>query len=241
MKAQKISILVLVLGVAAMVRLSAAVEPVAGPTGLRVDNLTTPLGIDDAAPHFSWQLADPARGAHQTAYRVQVASRAELLGEDKADVWDSGKVDRSQSLNVAYKGPALKASTRYWWRVTVWNGERAYTERDISWWETGLLTEGGWRGAWIGYETPEEAAVRGANSTWIASPDAKAVALEKSTEEHFDYRTTVKLAGPVQKAVLYATGQDAVSAWVDGAQVMTADKLPRLATTGVEKVRRART
>ncbi len=123
-----------------------AADTVAGPTGLRVDNLTTPLGIDDATPHFSWQLADAAKGAQQTAYRVQVASRAELLGEDKADVWDSGKVEGSQCLNVAYRGPGLKPSTRYWWRVTVWNGDKAYTERDISWWETGLLTESGWRG-----------------------------------------------------------------------------------------------
>ena len=68
--------------------------------------------------------------------------------------------------------------------------------------------------------------MRGAASTWIASPDAKAVNAEKSTEQHFAYRTTVKLAGPVRKAVLYATGEDTVSAWIDGAQVMTADKLP---------------
>ena len=223
MKCQSISVLALVLSFAPI---CAVAETNAGPTALRVDNLTTPLGIDDAAPKFSWQLADAARGARQTAYRVQVASRVELLGEDKADVWDSGKVEASQSLNVAYKGPALKASTRYWWRVTVWDGEKAYAERDISWWETGLLTENGWRGGWIGYETPEEAAVRGADSTWIASPDAKAVAAEKGTEEHFDYRTTVKIAGPVRKAVLYATGEDSVSAWIDGRQVMTAGKLP---------------
>ena len=50
-----------------------------GPRELRVDNLKTPLGIDDPAPRFSWQLRDPARGAKQTAYEVLVASRAELL------------------------------------------------------------------------------------------------------------------------------------------------------------------
>ena len=42
----------------------------AGPAKLKVDQLTTPLGIDDAAPQFSWQLRDPARGAKQTAYQV---------------------------------------------------------------------------------------------------------------------------------------------------------------------------
>ena len=239
MKAQKSSLLVFVLGIAALAPLSAAAEPVVGPTALRVDNLTRPLGIDDQAPHFSWQLADPARGARQTAYRVQVASQAELLGASKPDVWDSGKVHRDESLNVAYKGPALKPSTRYWWRVTVWNGEKAYAVSDISWWETALLTENGWRGEWIGYETPEEAAVRGAASTWIASPDAKAVNAEKSTEQHFAYRTTVKVAGPVRKAVLFATGQDAVSAWIDGAQVMTADKLPPWQQTPWRKFVRA--
>ena len=223
MKCQTISVLALVLS---SVPFCGAADTVAGPTGLRVDNLPTPLGIDDATPHFSWQLVDAAQGARQSAYRVQVASRAEILGEDKADVWDSGKVEGGQSLNVAYKGPALKPSTRYWWRVTVWNGDKDYAERDISWWETGLLTEGGWRGGWIGYETPEEAAVRGAASIWVMSPEAKTVAQVKSAEERFDYRTTLKLAGPVRKAMLYATGQDAVSAWVDGVQVMTAAKLP---------------
>ena len=40
-----------------------------GPTALRVDNLTTPLGLDDATPHFSWQLNDPARGKGSRAWR----------------------------------------------------------------------------------------------------------------------------------------------------------------------------
>ena len=44
-----------------------------GPVELRVDNLRTPLGIDDPAPRFSWQLRDPAQGARQSAYQVDVA------------------------------------------------------------------------------------------------------------------------------------------------------------------------
>ncbi|MGA8731509.1 MAG: hypothetical protein WB608_22310, partial [Terracidiphilus sp.] len=50
----------------------------AGPGELRVDNLKTPLGMDDPAPSFSWQLQDPAQGAKQTAYEVQVASSADM-------------------------------------------------------------------------------------------------------------------------------------------------------------------
>jgi alpha-L-rhamnosidase len=198
-----------------------------GPVELRVDNLISPLGIDDMAPRFSWQLQDQARGARQTAYEVQVASRAELLAQDKADVWDSGRVESAQSLNVIYAGPPLAASTRYFWRVKVWDAAgKAYSASETARWETGLLTQDAWHAGWVGYETAEEAAVRHAPAKWIAGPDAKALAAEKGAEQHFAYRATVRLAKPVRRATLYATGQDTVAAWVDGAKVITADPLP---------------
>ena len=198
-----------------------------GPVKLRVDNLMTPLGIDDMAPRFSWQLQDPARGARQSAYEVQVASRAELLAQDKSDLWDSGRIESAQSLNVVYDGSPFAASTRYFWRVKVWDSAgRAYPASATAWWETGLLTQDAWHAGWIGYETPEEAAVRHAPAKWIASPDAKALAAEKSEEQHFAYRASVTLAKPVRRATLYATGQDTVAAWVNGAKVIAADPLP---------------
>src|SRR6516162_1630122 len=85
-------------------------QPVRGPVELRVDNLKNPLGIDDPAPRFSWQLRDAAQGARQTAYEVKVASAAAHLTQGKADVWTSGRVDSPQSMNVVYKGPSLVPS-----------------------------------------------------------------------------------------------------------------------------------
>ncbi len=199
----------------------------AGPESLQVDNLKTPLGIDDPVPRFSWQLHDPAQGARQTAYEVLVASSEDLLSEGKADVWDSGRIQSGESLNVHYAGPSLKASTRYYWRVKVWGAaDKTYPESGIGWWETGLMHPQDWQAQWIGYETPEEAAVRHASALWIANPDAKAVAAERRSEQRFDYRTTVTLDKPVKSAALYATGQDAVSAWINGVQVLKAAPLP---------------
>ena len=128
----------------------------------------------------------------------------------------------------AMREPALQPSTRYFWLVKVWDAAgKPYAESETSWWETGLLKQEAWRGQWIGYETPEEAAVRHAPAVWIASPEAKALAAEKRSEEHFAYRPTVTLDNkPVLRAALQATGQDTVSAWVNGAQVLTADKFP---------------
>jgi len=97
--------------------LAAQAPAFTGPVELRVDNLKTPLGIDDMAPRFSWQLQDPARGAKQTAYEVLVATRAELLTQGNADVWESGRIESDASLNVRYVGPAIQASTRYFWLV----------------------------------------------------------------------------------------------------------------------------
>jgi alpha-L-rhamnosidase len=218
-----------VLAAAALPMTVAAVEPglANGPVELRVDNLKTPLGIDDPAPRFSWQLHDLARGAKQTAYEVRVATSAELLQEGKADVWDSGRIESGESLNVRYTGPAVEPSTRYFWQVKVWDAAgKPYAESTTGWWETGLLKQDAWRAQWIGYETQEETAVRHAPAAWIVSPDAKALAAEKGMEQRFAYRASVTLAKPVRNAALYATGQDTVSAWVNGERVLTAGPLP---------------
>jgi alpha-L-rhamnosidase len=198
-----------------------------GPVELRVDNLKTPLGIDDPAPRFSWQLRDSARDARQAAYEVMVSSTSVALAQGKADVWTSGRVDSSQSMNVAYKGPAQAAGKRYYWRVKVWNADgKLYPQSEISWWETGLLDHDPWHAEWIGYETQEEAAVRHAPAQWIASPQFKELTAEKAPEQHFAYRGKATLDKPVRNATLYATCQDTVSAWVNGTQVLLADPLP---------------
>jgi len=209
------------------IELGAQAPTARGPVELKVDNLAMPLGIDDPAPRFSWQLRDSTPGARQTAYQILVSSRSSSTGDQKADVWDSGRIDSDQSLNVRYRGPALHPSKRYFWRVRVWDVSGSlYPGSAASWWETGLLEQKAWQAGWIGYETDEEATVRNAPSEWIASPDAKELAGEKSAEQHFAYRATVTLGKPARRAILYATGEDTVSAWVNGVQVLTAAPFP---------------
>ena len=197
-----------------------------GPMHLQVDNLTRPLGIDDTTPRFSWKLNDPAHGARQTAYRVLVATQQELLTDGKTDVWDSGKVNSGQSLNVKYAGPAVKPSSRYWWRVEIWGSDaKAYPASAAEWWETGLLSQG-WRGEWIGWETTEEAAVRKAPSVWIANPDVVPGTAQPLSEQRFGYRASLRVEKPVERAVLFATGEDTVAAWVNGGRVLTVAAYP---------------
>ena len=198
----------------------------AGPAHLQVDNLNTPLGIDDPAPSFSWQLNDAASGARQTAYELSVATQRELLLSGKADVWSSGRVDSAESLNVRYAGAHLKPSTRYSWSIKVWGaGGKAYSIA-TSWFETGLMDQDAWKAQWIGFETKEEAAVRHAPAAWIASPDPAAQTTARGAESRIEYRNLVTLDKPVKKATLYATGRDTVAAWVNGKQVLEAAPFP---------------
>ncbi|GHT47146.1 hypothetical protein AGMMS49965_25070 [Bacteroidia bacterium] len=89
------------------------------PTGLLCNLLSHPelSVITDRNPSFGWIV--PADG--QTAYRIIVSSNKAAAQRLDGDVWDSGKVKSSQSINLLYSGTALKPGQSYWWRVCTWN------------------------------------------------------------------------------------------------------------------------
>ncbi len=197
----------------------------ARPVKLECESLTTPLGMDTAKPQLSWKLQDARSGARQTAYEIQIASKAEILAGDKGDVWDSGRVESDNSMGVTYGGPALEPSKRYYWRVFVWDKDgKAGAPSEPSWWETGLLQQENWKAKWIGYEEPELRRVRESGAEWITDTGGEAPK-EATTTKHA-FRFHFNLAKPVGRATLYATGQDTVGAWLNGKPVMEAAPLP---------------
>jgi alpha-L-rhamnosidase len=114
----------------------------------QVERRDHPLGIDSAAPRFSWQTeATPdEHGILQVAYRIVVS------GPGGQVAWDSGRVEDGHSLEISYRGVPLRAEARYAWQVTAWYAD-GRSARGDSWFETGLLdpTLAAWEGAqWIG-------------------------------------------------------------------------------------------
>jgi alpha-L-rhamnosidase len=216
---------------------------VGAPRSLTTDRLVTPLGIDSPHPEFAWKLVDARDGAIQTAYEVQVASSPAKLAAGKADLWDSGHVRSDASIGVKYAGPALKPATRYFWRVLTWDkDEKPYPPSAVTWWETGLADAQGtvnWGNAqWIGYEDVEHRAVREADAAWIMHPSVEQYDGIGSDVRH-EYRFAFSLDKNVKRAALYTTGQDTVSAWLNDAQVLTADPLPSYAQMPWKKYVRA--
>jgi|HubBroStandDraft_6_1064221.scaffolds.fasta_scaffold13784_2 alpha-L-rhamnosidase len=197
----------------------------AKPVKLECESLITPLGMDAAKPQLSWKMEDNRAGARQTAYQIQVASKAELLARGKSDVWDSGKVESASSQGVIYGGPAFEPSKRYYWRVLVWDKDgKAGVPSETSWWEAGLLQQENWKAKWIGYEEPELRQVRESGAEWIT--DAGGEAPKEATTTKHAFRFHFNLAKPVRRATLYATGQDTAGAWLNGKPVMEAEPLP---------------
>jgi alpha-L-rhamnosidase len=91
------------------------------PAGLLVNGASNPLAIDRAATRFTWRSVDTVRGERQVAYQILVASDFAHLAAGAGDWWDSGKVDSDRSASAEYRGKPLPATTRFWWKVRVWD------------------------------------------------------------------------------------------------------------------------
>ena len=84
------------------------------PTGLTVNGLTDPVGIDPDDCSFAWTLRATGRAAVQGAFRVVV--RRDDPGHAGLK-WDSGPVQGARQAFVAYAGPTLDADAAYRWTV----------------------------------------------------------------------------------------------------------------------------
>jgi alpha-L-rhamnosidase len=171
----------------AMVSLAVSLTAHAAPVALRTNALFTPLAVENPRPAFSWQSEASRPGWMQASYEVLVATTPERLKPGAADVWDSGKVASSDSVNIGYAGAALKPQQRYLWSVRTWDDRGAVATSASTWFETGLMSADAWKGSWIGRKDPlaerEMKQIR-----WIWLPDADAQHVPSGTEAHFTYR-----------------------------------------------------
>ena len=74
-------------------------------TGLTVNGLVDPVGVDPDGVSFAWTLQATGREARQTAYRV-ILRRTDP--SHAATVWDSGRVSSSHQAFVGYGGPPCR-------------------------------------------------------------------------------------------------------------------------------------
>jgi alpha-L-rhamnosidase len=157
--------------------------PTLWPAELRCEYRDEPLGIDISKPRFTWLLesSDPlSRGQRQSAYQILVASSEALLNDGEGDLWNSGRVQSGDTVNVEYAGDPLSSSMECFWKVRVWNaaGEPGPWSAS-SRFSMGLLEAGEWKAQWIGYDAPADGTVKTVDADrveldgcqWIWTPD----------------------------------------------------------------------
>jgi alpha-L-rhamnosidase len=124
------------------------------PTQLCCDYAENPLGVDSSPPRLFWKLESNERGQLQTAYEILVASSAEILAQDKGDLWDSGRVKSGEAIQIPYAGRILRSSQQVFWKVRVWDQSRNVSDwSQPASWTMGLLSESDWQAKWIASPT----------------------------------------------------------------------------------------
>ncbi len=155
-----------------------------------------PIGIDVKAPRISWQLVSDAQNVMQAAYEIRVADSPKNLANKSKQLWATGRVSGSESVNVEYGGPEPKSMQRFYWQVRVWdNSGKVSKWSEPSFWEMGIMNKDEW------------------SASWISMPD------EPETEESKPaqyFRKEFTSAKKIEKARIYLTTKGTYQLFING-------------------------
>ena len=135
---------------------------------MKIENITcervrTPLAVTNRRPRFSWEIESEEKDVLQSAYQIVVKDHT------GAPVWDSGKVQSRETVDIMYAGEPLVSSGRYVYQITVWDnqGNEAVSEEER--FETALLDSVDWKAQWIGFDECAEGEKAEGGNTRLAA------------------------------------------------------------------------
>jgi alpha-L-rhamnosidase len=175
------------------------------PVDLRCEHRRDVPCLDEPAPRLSWALESAERDKRQTGYRIRVTSGDVLL-------WDSGRVESANTVDVVYAGRALPPAADCAWTVQVWDEEDAASEPSApARFRTGLRE---WRADWIFRDSAEDPGIPVPGTEPERAAD---ILLDRSSPAAYLRRGFT--AGDVRRAMLYMTARGVVEMHVNGARV----------------------
>ena len=180
---------------------------------LRCEYLSDLQSLDHQSPNLGWVLESNERGQKQTAYQVVVSD------SDGNLMWNSGKIESSESSHIKYAGKPLRSSSDYYWKVRVWDKNKKpckYTKP--AHFATAYMDSNEWKAQWIGRGPAKEPVIR-----WGTGYEAKDLALVKEGIEP-DYQSTllrkeVVLAKPIKTAKIHICGLGLFELYINGTKI----------------------
>ncbi|HET7625075.1 MAG TPA: family 78 glycoside hydrolase catalytic domain [Verrucomicrobiae bacterium] len=188
-------------------------------TDLRCENLQNPLGIDALHPRFSWKMKLNGFDQKQTAYEILVATTPRNLRPDRADLWDSGKINSDQSIQVFYDGKTLESGEDCFWKVRVWDADG----KPSGWSEParfsmGLLRDSDWHAQWIGLDAETKTNWLSGTS-WIWFPEGEPAKSAPVGQRYFRRTFALPSDREVMRARVLLTGDNDCQGYINGHDV----------------------
>jgi len=139
------------LGLLITVVLTALAHASLKPVDLRCEYAVNPLGVDSSSPRLFWKLESSLPDQRQSAYQILAATSVRNLTSGSSDLWDSGKVESDETIQIPYGGKNLTSAQQVFWKVRVWdaNGKVSDWSQPATW-TMGVLEPAGWHAQWIG-------------------------------------------------------------------------------------------
>jgi alpha-L-rhamnosidase len=175
--------------------------------GLRCEHREDMPCIDDPAPRLSWYLESDEADQWQTGYRI-------VVEHDAGTLWDTGMVDGSTSVDVAYAGSPLPAGALCSWRVQV----RDRDGRISDWSEPARfhVALASWTGSWIRRDRRHDPGVPVPGDGGEVDPDDEMLG-QLPPCPHL--RRSFELRAGIARATLYATARGLLCMELNGARV----------------------
>ena len=129
---------------------------------LKCEYQTSPLGLEEAHPRFSWKIISDRQNTFQTAYQICIDG-----------LWDSGICQSQQSVFVNYHGPSLSPFMSYHWKVKIWDNHQQQSPWFEGEFETGRMGTP-WTAKWIAAKQKPQACPVFERSIFLKTPLKKA-------------------------------------------------------------------
>jgi hypothetical protein len=170
------------------------------PTGTKITDNFSSLGIDQPQPKFAWQLHDQERGQFQTAYQLVVVADDSNFEHKNHIVWDTGKQLSNAQYGITYNGKPLRSTTKYWWKVRTWNKDNTASpwSATVSF-VTSFLHQSDWN----------------ANAHWIRLPEA----VSKDVNPLPMFRKQFTVSKKIKNAWLYISGLGQFNSYLNGEKI----------------------